>query len=228
MRKTGLKLKQQKWGRMRRCEEKRRRRKLKNRKRERWNGNGRKREEEWKAATKEMEGNVKEYWRNHHSGVIEIWSGREEWGRRKRKKDENEKKGVEIKEKEEQLMTNLNEAKLMNEESWIETKKFFLLFSCVSAFHFSIIVSCISDPAIFFSCFANFFKFFLIFVVFVEKEFEETDEEICKIGKKDCQIGNAGDNRRGMKCRNTREKEEKEKGWRGTWGKKWKYFINRN
>ena len=83
-----------------------------------------KREEEWKAATKEMEGNVKEYWGNHHNGVLGIWRGREAWERRKRKKkEEKEKKGVEIKEKEEQLMINLNEAKLMNEENWIETKK---------------------------------------------------------------------------------------------------------
>ena len=33
------------------------------------------------------------------------------------------KKRVEIQEKEEQLMINLNEAKLMNEENWIETTK---------------------------------------------------------------------------------------------------------
>ena len=105
-------------------------------------------------------------------------------------------------------MINLHEAKLMNEENWIETTKYFLLFSCVSAFHSS---NCLLHflSGNLFSNFANFFisffKFFLIFVVFVEEEFEETDEEICKIGKKDCQIGNAGDNRRGMKSRNTRE-----------------------
>ena len=73
MRKTGLILKQQKWERMWRCEEKRWRRKLKNRKKERWIGNGRKKkEEEWKAATREKEGNVKEYWGNRHNGVIGI------------------------------------------------------------------------------------------------------------------------------------------------------------
>ena len=44
---------------------------------------------------------------------------------------------------EEQLMISLNEAKLMNEEHWIETNK-----------------------------------------QKKEEEFEETDEEICKIGKK--------------------------------------------
>ena len=33
------------------------------------------------------------------------------------KKDEKRETGVEIQEKEEQLMTNLNEAKLMNEEN---------------------------------------------------------------------------------------------------------------
>ena len=48
-----------------------------------------KREEEWKAATREKEGNVKDYWGNHHNGIIGIWRGREEWGRRKR----NEKGG---------------------------------------------------------------------------------------------------------------------------------------
>ena len=47
-------------------------------------------------------------------------------------------------------MINLNEAKLMNEENWIETTKFFLLFSCVSAFHSSSIVSSVSDLSIFF------------------------------------------------------------------------------
>ena len=31
-----------------------------------------KREEEWKAATREKDGNVKEYWGNHHDGVIGI------------------------------------------------------------------------------------------------------------------------------------------------------------
>ena len=37
------------------------------------------------------------------------------------KNKEKEKKRAEIQEKEEQLMINLNEAKLMNEENWIET-----------------------------------------------------------------------------------------------------------
>ena len=36
-----------------------------------------KREEEWKAATREKEGNVKEYWRNHLNGIIGIWRVRE-------------------------------------------------------------------------------------------------------------------------------------------------------
>ena len=39
------------------------------------------------------------------------------------KKDEKRETGVEIQEKEEQLMTNLIEAKLMNEENWNETTK---------------------------------------------------------------------------------------------------------
>ena len=49
--------------------------------------------------------------------------------RRVREEKENEmkrrkkRKKVEIHEKEEQLMINLNEAKLMNEENWIETTK---------------------------------------------------------------------------------------------------------
>ena len=89
-----------------------------------------------------------------------------------REEKENEmkrRKKVEIHEKEEQLMINSNEAKLMNEENWIETTKMW-------------------------------------------KSLKKTDEEICKIGKgKDCQIGNAGDNRRGMKSRNKR-KEGKERG----------------
>ena len=38
-----------------------------------------------KTATREKEGNVKEYWGNHHNGVIGIWRGRKEWGRRKRR-----------------------------------------------------------------------------------------------------------------------------------------------
>ena len=77
MRKTGLKLKQQKWGRMWR----------KKGKEENWrigeeeiagSEMEEKREEEWKAATREKGGNVKEYWRNHHNithGVIGIWRG---------------------------------------------------------------------------------------------------------------------------------------------------------
>ena len=69
-----------------------------------------KREAEWKTATREKEGNVKEYWRNHHNGVIGIWRGREEWGWRKKKWKRREK-GVEIQEKEEQLMINSNEMK---------------------------------------------------------------------------------------------------------------------
>ena len=39
------------------------------------------------------------------------------------KKEEKKRKGVEIQEKEEQLMINLNEAKLMDDENWIETTK---------------------------------------------------------------------------------------------------------
>ena len=36
-----------------------------------------KREEEWKTATREKEGNVKDFWGNHHNGVIGIWRGRQ-------------------------------------------------------------------------------------------------------------------------------------------------------
>ena len=97
------------------------------------------------------------------------------------KKEEKREKGVEIQEKGEQLMINLNEAKLMHEENWIETTKLFPLFSCVSAFHSSFIVSP-SFPIR--QSFILFCKFVLIFVIFVEEEFEETDEEICKIRKK--------------------------------------------
>ena len=64
------------------------------------------------------------------------------------KKEEKREKRVEIQENGEQLMINLNEAKLMNEENWIETTNFFLPFSFVSAFLSSSIVSCISDSAI--------------------------------------------------------------------------------
>ena len=48
-----------------------------------------------------------------------------DWVRKKEEKWKGEKreKSVEIHEKEEQLMINLNEAKLMNEENWIETTK---------------------------------------------------------------------------------------------------------
>ena len=52
-----------------------------------------KRDEEWKAATREKEGNVKEYWGNHHNGVIGIWRGREEWGKRNEKGGKKEKRG---------------------------------------------------------------------------------------------------------------------------------------
>ena len=167
--------------------------KLKNSKRE----NGRKKEkrndkqqqEKRKEISRNLK-NVKEYWGNHHDGVIGIWRGRKEWGRRKRNEKGGKKRGKgrnQIQEKEEQLMINLNEAKLMNEEKWIETTKFFLLFSC---FCFSFLFYCLLPfrSSNLFSYFANFFisffKLFLIFVVFVEEEFEETDEEICKIGKK--------------------------------------------
>ena len=85
-------------------------------------------------------------------------------------------------------MINFNEARLMNEENWLKQQKGFPLFSCVSAFHSSSIVSCISNPQSFilFCKISSsvFFKFFLIFVIFVEEEFDETDEEICKIRKK--------------------------------------------
>ena len=64
------------------------------------------------------------------------------------KKGEKREKLVEIQENGEQLMINLNEAKLMNEENWIETTNFFFPFSFVSAFLSSSIVSCISDSAI--------------------------------------------------------------------------------
>ena len=50
---------------------------------------GEKRKGEWKATTREKEGNVKEYWGNHDNRVIGIWRGWKEWGRRKR----NEKEG---------------------------------------------------------------------------------------------------------------------------------------
>ena len=62
-----------------------------------------KRKEVWKVATREKEGNVKEYWGNHHNGAIGIWRGK----RRVRKKLKNKKgrkkreKRVEIQEKEE-------------------------------------------------------------------------------------------------------------------------------
>ena len=81
-----------------------------------------KREEEWKAATRETEGNVKEYWGNHRNGVIGIWRGRGEWGKRIWKRRKKKKGGVETQSKEEQLTVNLNEAKIMN-ENWIETTK---------------------------------------------------------------------------------------------------------
>ena len=77
------------------------------------------------------------------------------------KKEEKRKKRVEIQENGEQLMINLNKAKLMNEENWIETTNFFLPFSFVSAFLSSSIVSCISNSAIFFSLFCNFLHQFL-------------------------------------------------------------------
>ena len=51
-----------------------------------------------------------------------------------KKEETRGKKGVEIQENGEQLMINLNEAKLMNEENWIETTNFFLPCSFVSAF----------------------------------------------------------------------------------------------
>ena len=68
----------------------------------------------------------------------------------RKKKEEKREKRVEFQEKGEQLMINLNEAKLMNEENWIETTKVFLFSLYFSAFHSSSIVSCISDPAIFY------------------------------------------------------------------------------
>ena len=54
------------------------------------------------------------------------WDEEEEWGRRKKKwkRRKKEKKAwVEIQEKEEQPIVDLNEAKLMNEEDWFETTK---------------------------------------------------------------------------------------------------------
>ena len=104
------------------------------------------------------------------------------------KKEEKREKRVEIQENGEQLMINLNEAKLMNEENWIETTNCFLPFSFVSAFlSFSFLFYCLLHFRFgnLFSYFANFFisffKFFLIFVIFVE---EETEEKIFKIEKR--------------------------------------------
>ena len=59
-----------------------------------WIGNGR--EEEWKAATREKEGNVKEYWRNCQNSVIGTQRGREKWGRKRNEKGGEKRKGVEI------------------------------------------------------------------------------------------------------------------------------------
>ena len=114
MRKTGFKLKQQKWGGMWR---KKWRRKLKNRKENAGSEMEEKREEEWKAATREKEGNIKEYWGKSQRCN---WDLKRKKGVRKKIKEE---KGVKIQEKEKQLMMNLNEAKQMNEENWIETTK---------------------------------------------------------------------------------------------------------
>ena len=58
-----------------------------------WIGNGRKKRRGWKWKTAK-EGNVKEYWGNHHYSIIGIWRGREEWGREKEmKKEQQEKRG---------------------------------------------------------------------------------------------------------------------------------------
>ena len=64
-----------------------RRRKLKNRKRDPWIGNGRKKRRGMKSSNKRKGGNVKEYWGNHHNGVIGIWRGK----RRVMKKETNKK-----------------------------------------------------------------------------------------------------------------------------------------
>ena len=53
-------------------------RKLKNGKKICWIGNAGERKEEWKAATREKEGNDMRNWENHHIGVIGIWSGKGE------------------------------------------------------------------------------------------------------------------------------------------------------
>ena len=106
-------------------------------------------------------------------------------------------------------MINLNEAKLTNEENWIETTNFFppflfcfcfsFLFYCLLHFQFSNLFSYFAN------FFISFFKFFLIFVIFVEEEFEETEEKIYKIEKKIAVSEMQGDNRRGMESRNKRK-----------------------
>ena len=104
--------------------------------------------------------------RNHHNGVIGIWRGQEEWGRRKRNKKGGKKR---------KRGKNSGKVRVTGDEfKWSQANEWGKLNWNNQN----------------------------------EEEFEETDmtdEEICKIGKKDRSIRNAGDNSRGMKSRNKRK-----------------------
>ena len=80
-----------------------------------------KREEEWKVATRKRWRNIETIMTMVKLGYKEDEKNEEE--EEKEEKEEKREKGVEIQEKEEQLMINFNEAKLMNGENWIETTK---------------------------------------------------------------------------------------------------------
>ena len=83
------------------------------------------------------------------------------------KEMKKEEKRVEIQENGEQLMINLNEAKLMNEENWIETTNFFL-----PSVGGDVALSCVYLFFIFlFFIFFNFF-YFLLLLLFFEKKMQ--------------------------------------------------------
>ena len=164
MRKIGLKLKQQKWGRMWRKKTKKKTEYM--RRRDRWIGNGGKKRRGMKSSNKRKGGKCQ--WILRKSSQWCNWDmKRTRRVRKKEKKREGKKKR--------KRGRNSGKVRVTDDEfKWSQANEWRKLNWNNQN----------------------------------EEEFEETDmtdEEICKIGKNDRWIRNAGDNSRGMKSRNKRK-----------------------
>ena len=103
--------------------EKRQRRKLKKWTRDRWIRNGSKKRRGMKSSNKRNGGKCQGILRKSSQWCNWDMKGKRRVRKKNLKEEEKEKGGVETQSKEEQLTVNINEAKIMNEENWIETTK---------------------------------------------------------------------------------------------------------